>query len=205
LFGVLKLGYSLELRGRREEGGHTATYYPQCQAWSEHIDPGLLHANSDWLAEERVKMYEKLVLRLLARFLIDEDREVPSPPTPPYSPPLVKGWFLSQAPMRAAACDASACVCVFVCVCGWVGGWGLGVDQVVDAYDRGEGDEECLALLFKNVVSYVCSLPFHKVAPPSTTVAHVAVQSIIVCRLHCFTVDYIVIYIYIYRCGSCWN
>jgi hypothetical protein len=182
LFGVLKLGYSLELRGRREEGGHTATYYPQCQAWSEHIDPGLLHANSDGLAEERVKMYEKLVLRLLAHFLIDEDREVPSPPssrccTHPCVPLCVTG------------------VLVFVCVC--VRG-GAGVDQVVDAYDRGEGGEECLALLFKNVVSYVCSLPFHKVAPPSTTAAaHVAVQSRIVCRFHCFTVDYIALYIYI--------
>ena len=77
-FGVLKLGFSLELWGRREEGGNTATYYPDCQAWSEHIDPGLLQANSKAIAEVRVKTYEQLVLRFLARFLVLEQREVPS-------------------------------------------------------------------------------------------------------------------------------
>ena len=86
LFGVLKLGFSMELWGRREEGGHTSTYYPQCQAWSQHIDPALLQAHSDAIAEARVKTYEQLVLRFLARFLVDEEREVPSIP-PPHTHP----------------------------------------------------------------------------------------------------------------------
>ena len=88
-----------------------------------------------------------------------------------------------------------------MCALGGGGGGGLLVGQVVGVYDRGVGDEECLVLLFKNVVSYVCRLPFNQVAPPrhpscsnTTLSCQTSYDPCIVCKLHCFTVYYVALF-----------
>jgi hypothetical protein len=71
--GVVKVGETGDpMRGR---GHSSSTFYSDVLSYCLRISPELLNAREPQAAEQRVKLYERLLLRYLKRFLLDDRRE----------------------------------------------------------------------------------------------------------------------------------
>jgi hypothetical protein len=73
--GVMKLGETGD--PYRGKGQSSSTFYPDVLSFSMEILDSLLGTPDPWVAEQRIKAYERLLLKYLRRFLLDDRREVP--------------------------------------------------------------------------------------------------------------------------------
>jgi len=73
--GVMKLGETGD--PDRGKGQSSSTFYPDVLSYSREVSGDRLLTRDPWEAEHRIKAYERLLLKYLRRFLLDDRREVP--------------------------------------------------------------------------------------------------------------------------------
>jgi hypothetical protein len=70
---VMKIGSTGD--SSRGKGQSTSTFYPDVLSYCLRISAQLLGTSNMTIAEQRVKLYERLLQKYLTRFLVDDRRE----------------------------------------------------------------------------------------------------------------------------------